>query len=152
VQLVGGLVIGVAVPGSDMLFHPLVDRLEPSHVPGRLATNGLAGAARLEHGQDREQRVDFLRTEFGHEGTAAGSKPHQPLVGEHLQGLAQRCARGSELGGQVEFIDPVAGGQGAVEDHFAHAVGHFDMQRRTRNPLVEIHRRLILSGLALGNL
>ena len=108
-------------------------------VLGDLVADGLAGTTALQQAQHGEEALDFGGRQLDDEGAPARHQPYQTFMGQHLQGLAQWGARGTEAGRQGQFVDAFAGLQAAFVDHLAQAVGDFDVQGRAGDLVIGVH-------------
>ena len=87
---------GAVVVGDGLLGHGLFDLqqvgVELLDVGGLGMAHGIAGAAALQQAENREQHLDVMGGQLDDEGAATGDQADEALVGQHLQGLAQRGA------------------------------------------------------------
>ena len=89
---------------------------------------GVGGTLAFEQGHDGEDFVEVALGDLGDVAAAPGFERDEPLGGEHLEGLPQRGARDSVIGGQGLFVHPGAGGEFVGKNALAQAFRDFLVQ------------------------
>jgi len=96
---------------------------------------GVGGIARCLEGaaafEQRNHGKDLVKVALGDlvdEAPAARLVAHQAFGGQHLERLAQRCARDGPFAAQHELVNEAARRQHTVENALAQLGGHFVVQ------------------------
>jgi len=130
-RLVGEVGLGGFVVGAQQTLEFALQRLGRD----RVLEHQLLQRERPERGAQGVDLEHVERAQFGHEGAAVGDQPDEPVAFEQAQRVADRRARETELLGERELLDAIAGPEGAVDDGVADRLqGEVDVRRR-RAPL-----------------
>ncbi len=130
-RMVGRVVLGDAAGGS-MFLEPLVQHLQRGHVGHAGAQRRLVRGAALQQRDHGEDLVQVPLRHLGHETAPPGLVAQQALGREHLQRLAQGCARDGEPLAQRGFVQKGARRELTRKDLLAQAFCDVVVQRGGR--------------------
>ena len=125
--VVGDVIVGDA-PFAGALQQALVQGFERCHIGTAGLLRGLVGGAPFQQGDHGEDFVQVALCHLGHKAAPARFVAQQPLGHQHLQRLAQRCARNLQPLAQRSLVQKAAGRQCAAKNLLAQPRGDFIVQ------------------------